>query len=555
MIEKILICPFQLKYLCLLSHCKGCVLALAYFGSKIAKRSILCDATERFANTGIVQHLNSMMQFPQAMNQYLSPQNYVLQAQPKSLLFAVNDLEGRQLGRVLNEQVTCSLIDGKLFSVIIVAPTEGSGLQEGYPLLDNGDGDLVTKKTQQNNEQRQQHQHGAVRKISQNSDCTHYKQDKEVYGGNNTRFDDSVSNSSQRNDQAPKMMLMQTINAIDEIIKTKGWYLGEITVRKKKMTWSGKLPCMVRISWILKYYITGCIKEGEGEGEGEGEEEEGGTKYKYFYKNLRGQSRFEATHSIKEHVKRSCKRMMNEEKDRLHTKMAETGMSAQDLRPSYFHPILWDQLLKFWDSEGHKHRASVGANNRKKVSTLHSAGAKPFEAIEMATTNGAEKPKKNRLIGFPNVPASSLLPDLAHHYREGTRGGASSSSSAPNRSPTIPDHLFMQVVRHVVTSAQADPTYFQRQLDDRELEGLARNLLEVSDPESMGNFNNVFFREVVNVVTSIMKDICNKYEEETQAAIEEANQEFTEGESSEYDDSGSDGEAGRANDDHGDAEM
>ncbi|KAK1396306.1 hypothetical protein POM88_006169 [Heracleum sosnowskyi] len=315
---------------------------------------------------------------------------------------------------------------------------------------------------------------------------------------------------------------------------------------------------------------------------------------------------------------------MNEEKDRLHKKMAETGMSAQDLRPSYFHPILWDQLLKFWDSEGHKHRASVGANNRKKVSTLHSAGAKPFEAIEMkprrlelweqthttaasrranrggsgaplvyttpeamaiaarysaileregvdltpgieltepiqwwlqATTNGAEKPKKNRLIGFPNVPASSLLPDLAHHYREGTRGGASSSSSAPNRSPTIPDHLFVQVVRHAVTSAQADPAYFQRQLDDRELEGLARNLLEVSDPESRGNFNNVFFREVVNVVTSIMKDICNKYEEETQAAIEEANQEFTEGESSEYDDSGSDGEAGRANDDHGDAEM
>ncbi|KAK1381205.1 hypothetical protein POM88_027949 [Heracleum sosnowskyi] len=178
------------------------------------------------------------------------------------------------------------------------------------------------------------------------------------------------------------------------------------------------------------------------------------------------------------------------------------------------------------------------------------------EAMEIAaTTNGAEKPKKNRLIGFPNVPASSLLPDLAHHYREGTRGGASSSSSAPNRSPTIPDHLFVQVVRHAVTSAQADPAYFQRQLDDRELEGLARNLLEVSDPESRGNFNNVFFREVVNVVTSIMKDICNKYEEETQAAIEEANQEFTKGESSEYDDSGSDGEAGRANDDHGDAEM
>ncbi|KAK1399965.1 LisH domain-containing protein [Heracleum sosnowskyi] len=121
------------------------------------------------------QHLNSLMQFPQAMNQYQSQQNYMLQAQPKSLLSAVNDSEGRQLG-----------------------------LQEGYPLLASGDKDVVTKQTQQNNEQRQQYRQGAVRKKSQNSDCTLYKQDKEVYGGSSTMFDDSVSNSSQRNDQAPK---------------------------------------------------------------------------------------------------------------------------------------------------------------------------------------------------------------------------------------------------------------------------------------------------------------------------------------------------------------
>ncbi|KAK1381204.1 hypothetical protein POM88_027948 [Heracleum sosnowskyi] len=135
------------------------------------------------------------------------------------------------------------------------------------------------------------------------------------------------------------------------------------------------------------------------------------TEFKYFYKNLRGQSRFEATHSIKEHVKRLCKRMMNEEKDRLHKKMAETGMSAQDLRPSYFHRILWDQLLKFWDSEGHKHRASVGANNRKKVSTLHSAGAKPFEAIEMEMTraNKGKKPRRLELWEQTHTTAASRM--------------------------------------------------------------------------------------------------------------------------------------------------
>ncbi|XP_074368779.1 transcriptional corepressor LEUNIG_HOMOLOG-like isoform X2 [Apium graveolens] len=109
------------------------------------------------------QQLNSLIQFPHAMNQYQLQQNYALQAQPKSLLSAFNDLEGRQLG---------------------------SGLHEGYPLLASGNGDVVTKQTQQNNEHRQQHRQGAVRKKSQNS-------------GGSSMFDDSLSNSSQRNDQTP----------------------------------------------------------------------------------------------------------------------------------------------------------------------------------------------------------------------------------------------------------------------------------------------------------------------------------------------------------------
>ena len=75
----------------------------------------------------------------------------------------------------------------------------------------------------------------------------------------------------------------------------------------------------------------------------------------------------------------------------------------------------------------------------------------------------------------------------------------------------------MQVVRHALTNAQANPSHFQQQLDNAELEGLARNLLEVSNPESQGTFNSIFFREVVNVVTTIMTDICNKYEAGTQA--------------------------------------
>uniref|UniRef100_A0A164YJN2 LisH domain-containing protein n=1 Tax=Daucus carota subsp. sativus TaxID=79200 RepID=A0A164YJN2_DAUCS len=105
-------------------------------------------------------------------------------------------------GHPLN--VTGSSNDGKLFSASEVVPNEGSGLQEGYPLSASGDGDVLTKQTQHNNEHRQQSRQGAIRKKSQNSDCTLYRNDKEGFGGSSTMFDDSLSNSSQRNDQASK---------------------------------------------------------------------------------------------------------------------------------------------------------------------------------------------------------------------------------------------------------------------------------------------------------------------------------------------------------------
>lgn len=84
----------------------------------------------------------------------------------------------------------------------------------------------------------------------------------------------------------------------------------------------------------------------------------------------------------------------------------------------------------------------------------------PIEWWLQATTNGADKPKINQIIGFPGVPANTLLPNLAHRFREGTRGGASSSSSAPNRPPNMPDQLFVQVVRNVIAAAQTDPVIF-----------------------------------------------------------------------------------------------
>ncbi|KAK1352585.1 hypothetical protein POM88_053016 [Heracleum sosnowskyi] len=80
---------------------------------------------------------------------------------------------------------------------------------------------------------------------------------------------------------------------------------------------------------------------------------------------------------------------------------------------------------------------------------------------------------------------------------------------------TITEKGLEEVVRNAVATAQTNPGHFQRELNTVELESLARNLIEVSDPVSRGNFNTMFFQEVVNIVSTVMTDICNKYEEGT----------------------------------------
>ncbi|KAK1398408.1 hypothetical protein POM88_008271 [Heracleum sosnowskyi] len=176
----------------------------------------------------------------------------------------------------------------------------------------------------------------------------------------------------------------------------------------------------------------------------------------------------------------------------------------------------------------------------------------PIELWLAATTGSTERPQRNRIVGFPTIPATQLLSNLAHRFRERSRGGASSSSSSGNR-PIIPDQAFLQIVQTAVTNAQANPDQFGN-LNNSEMEEVARNIIEVSDP-ARGSFNQVFFREVVNVVTTIFKSICN----ETQKAIDEANKDYTtdeevgDGEGSSIgDENGSDG-IGEDNDGSDDA--
>ncbi|KAK1358928.1 hypothetical protein POM88_043402 [Heracleum sosnowskyi] len=74
----------------------------------------------------------------------------------------------------------------------------------------------------------------------------------------------------------------------------------------------------------------------------------------------------------------------------------------------------------------------------------------PIELWLAATTGSTERPQRNRIIGFPTIPESQLLSNLAHRFRERARGGASSSSSSANR-PIIPDQTIDQANRDYST--------------------------------------------------------------------------------------------------------
>ena len=69
----------------------------------------------------------------------------------------------------------------------------------------------------------------------------------------------------------------------------------------------------------------------------------------------------------------------------------------------------------------------------------------PLEWWLQATTDGADKPKTNQIIGYPGVSASTLLPNLAHRFRERSTGGASSSSAVPNRPQLSRIHYFFRL--------------------------------------------------------------------------------------------------------------
>ncbi|KAL8117932.1 hypothetical protein AgCh_015719 [Apium graveolens] len=136
-----------------------------------------------------------------------------------------------------------------------------------------------------------------------------------------------------------------------------------------------------------------------------------------------------------------------------------------------------------------------------------------MEALEVPR---GTRPKKNYMVRFPNARATDLLPTLATRYREFTPNEAGSSSSAPRQRETIPDNIYLAIVRNVLTEIRANPNRVARQLSDAEIVTFARTALEASDPSSDPSqrlqWNNLIGGEIVHIVGSLIEDIIQKTE-------------------------------------------
>lgn len=156
-----------------------------------------------------------------------------------------------------------------------------------------------------------------------------------------------------------------------------------------------------------------------------------------------------------------------------------------------------------------------------------------------------EKPKKNYVVGFPNVRASDLLPTLATRYRDSTRGEAGSSSSAQTQRGSIPDNVYLSIVRNVLTEICVNPDQFARQLSDQEIATFARTALEASDPSTDPSqrlqWNNLIGGEIVHIVGTLIEDILQKTEARVQAAKDRLALEEEKDYTSEDEDMGEDG--------------
>ncbi|XP_074349782.1 serine/threonine-protein kinase SAPK7-like isoform X2 [Apium graveolens] len=159
--------------------------------------------------------------------------------------------------------------------------------------------------------------------------------------------------------------------------------------------------------------------------------------------------------------------------------------------------------------------AKVLDRNRDYLSEVGSC-EEMTELVEWWVQAKGDKPNKYRKIGFPRVPVTQLLPDLAARYDSECSGRDDSSKTATGnaKSSTIPDLVFLQVVHQVLRHAQANMSTYRRPPLYEQVIMVARTALEIADPnsESTSTFSGDIVEQVMKLVGDLLSDIHEKYE-------------------------------------------
>lgn len=81
----------------------------------------------------------------------------------------------------------------------------------------------------------------------------------------------------------------------------------------------------------------------------------------------------------------------------------------------------------------------------------------------MATHADGEKPKNNRLVGFPRIPAPKLIKNLSIQYNEEEENKTEDSATGDARNRgNIPSNIFSDVIGGVFEILKTNPSTYQR---------------------------------------------------------------------------------------------
>ena len=127
------------------------------------------------------------------------------------------------------------------------------------------------------------------------------------------------------------------------------------------------------------------------------------------------------------------------------------------------------------------------------------AAEHPIQWWLEAVAPGMTRPPKNELLGFPRIPASTLLPNLAANYRARRGDGARSSSQAGSfcQAPgsNVPDPIFFNVVRTIMEDASANPAAYHTPLTYEQVNTIASAALELQQNPEVSPHSPVPFLE------------------------------------------------------------